>query len=341
MTISDPILNSFKNVTCYGNAQGLVFNTAGTTVTLQSTFCNANLAQAYQFNGQQAIACVGTAMDSNGTGYDFNGATCIGMLGIDGESSVAWQQSITNVVVTSGTATITVANTYGVGDTVLITGGASTNAPLNGRWKVATRSSSQFTFTTTMSNITTNAPAAMKSSVECGDLIRMRKGSVGLCVNGMQMYVPGITQSAMYLCDGTSGLTSIGGYINNSGGVTNDVVIMPGAGSHFFHSCNFGASTEAAAIYAPGVQANNAGGGANYVGINNTFGAGAIVPPIAIHVVAAGNPTHATGAVVIEDGTAFASSVPLLDADAAQQRRHGQRHHDKQLGHGFQGHQCH
>jgi hypothetical protein len=319
------ILNHVKNCSWFDCAEGIVFTGDGTTCTCSSTYMNTILGAGYVYNNIQGIAHVGTAMDTCGIGVDLNSSTGFSFVGCDSEASQPWQQSITTIAATTTTITVTVANTYVAGQLVYINGGTSTNAPLNGWWKIATTIGTSpnftgFTVTWVGTAVTSNSPSGMKSCVYAGQQLNLRNSSICGAINGMQMYTPTDAFSPFMLVDATSGLVCVTGYTQNSGGVTNDIVAATGCAPLLFKSSNFGASTQAAAIYSFDNALNGNVGDINYTMEGCTFGVGSIAPTILYNVHMGGNPAPTTAGVLIDNGTAFANAIDML---AITQRNSG------------------
>jgi len=303
LSLTNPILSSVDNCTFESNGQG-VLNTGGTTTSFNNCYALLNVGVGYNIVNTQATSLVSCAADSNGIGYLFKGCNACTMVACDCESSIALNTTPTLAARTTTTATITVANNYAVGNFVVISGGTSTFAPLNGRWKIVTASSTQFTFTTTTSgSIASGNPTPMKASIFPGDGIQITVNSQNISIIGAQNYTPGSATAAAFFVDDTSFYVGIDGYYQNTAGGTNDIYLAPGSNNITIqNSIPIGAIA-----YFPGtnVYTNNvslAGNSLIYAG-NASATTG-----LTITCDSSGTPTG----LLVQDNTNYANANPLI-----------------------------
>jgi hypothetical protein len=274
---------------------------AGTTTTLLSNYCNGNLGVGYDLLNGQAHALIGNAADTNGTGIRITGENAIFIAAQDIEDGTAFLQNATTVARTGSTVTITATHSFAAGQIVVISGFTSGNAPVNGRYKIATvTGTTAFTYTTTTSGtIASNSPGNGKMSIYPGDGIQVLGGSSNVQIAAYQNFTPAQTTSCALLVDGTSSQVLMESYFQNSGGMTNDAIFMSGANWIKIGNSSLGGTVLDQAGTTSYILENtlqNGTIGAMY-DVFNQSSAGAAVP-----------------AIRVQNGTSFASSAALISA---------------------------
>lgn len=233
-TITSPICSVLQQNFFEGSGHGMTttggVGAAGTTTASISNFWDGNLGVGDDRLNGQAHTMICDAHDNNGIGLRLTGENAVAIVGCDYEAGTAFLQAITTVARTTTTATITATHSLAVGNIVVISAGASGNAPLNGRYAVTgVTGTTAFTYTTTTSGtIASNSPVGMKFSAYPGDSI-LGVNTQNVSIIAPQNFTPAATTSTFLCLDTNCKQWQIESYFQNSGGMTNDFIFMSGA----------------------------------------------------------------------------------------------------------------
>ena len=240
--ITNPILSCIKNSQFQANARGCyIAGGYGESNSIINNYSHLNITADFHLYECGNVAMTGCASEQSGIGVLLDTCNNCTIISQDVEVMIPNTQAVTTVALTTDVATITVPNSYVAGQWAVVAGGTSTNAPLNGRWQIASATSAHFTFSITASNIVSNSPAGMTSSTYPGDGIQFRDSKCCSVLSYDNYASVGSTGYSAGSCaifiDQNCVQTNIQGYFQNTTGYTNDIYIASGATRTYLQGC--------------------------------------------------------------------------------------------------------